>query len=383
MTQEWSLFARAAVLAICLILIGVVAYAVRPMIGPLIIAGLLAYALNPLVKTTKARTRLSHTGAVTIVYFLFLSILIATPSTLIPVFVGQARDLSADFIAAQQELQEFLATPVVILDRTIHLEEIWANYLSRSTESLAPATENALQVIETTSVSLIWLLLIVVTAYYFLLDWEKLRDWIIHIAPESEQMNMRRLLQEIDATWRAYMRGTLALMFIMAITFIIIGIAIGLPGAAILGLITGFLSMVPEIGPVIAGIIAVIVALFEGSNFLPINNFWFAALVAGIYVVVMQIKTLWLRPHVMGRFMHMNTGFVFVAIVGAVVLQGILAALIILPILATVGIIGRYLRARLLNLDPWPETPPPSPQPEPEPATASSPVSHSQLETGD
>jgi predicted PurR-regulated permease PerM len=379
MAQQWSLFARAVALAICLVLIGLAAYAIRPMLGPLIIAGLLAYVLNPLVKATKARTRLSHTGAVSLVYFLFLGVLIATPSTLIPIFVGQARDLSNDFIAAQKQLQEFLTTPVDVLGRTVHLEEIWTNFLSDSTESLAPATEDALQVIETTSISLIWLLLIVVTAYYFLLDWGKLRDWIIHIAPESEQLNMHRLLQEIDATWRAYMRGTLALMFIMAIVFTIIGIAIGLPGAAILGLITGFLSMVPEIGPVIAGTIAVIVALFEGSNFLPIENYLFAALVAGIYVVMMQIKSLWLRPHVMGRFMHMNTGFVFVAIVAAVVLQGILAALIILPILATIGIIGRYLRARLLNLDPWPEAPPALP----EPVSAPAPVAHSQLEIGD
>jgi predicted PurR-regulated permease PerM len=381
MSQQWSLFARAVILAICLILLGVAAYVLRPMIGPLIIAGLLAYVLNPLVKTTKARTRLTHTGAVTLVYFLFLAVLIATPSTLIPIFVGQARDLSTDFIAAQKELQEFLTTPVVVLDRTIHLEELWTNFLTDSGESLAPATEDALQVIETTSVSLIWLLLIVVTAYYFLLDWEKLRDWIIQIAPESEQLNMRRLLQEIDATWRAYMRGTLALMFIMAIAFIIIGIAIGLPGAAILGLVTGFLSMVPEIGPVIAGTVSVLVALFEGSNFLPINNFWFAVLVAVIYVVMMQIKSLWLRPHVMGRFMHMNTGFVFVAIIAAVVLQGVLAALIVLPILATIGIIGRYLRARLLNLDPWPEPPPSPPLVE---AAATSPlVQNSQLEIGD
>jgi hypothetical protein len=35
-------------------------------------------------------------------------------------------------------------------------------------------------------------------------------------------------------------------------------------------------------------------------------------------------------------------------------LQGILAALVILPILATVGLLGRYVRARLLHLEPWP-----------------------------
>lgn len=371
MSYQWSTFTRAFVLTVCLVLLAVVAYAIRPMIGPLIIACLLAYTLNPLVKATEARTRLSRTGAVSLVYFLFLAVLVATPGTLIPIFVGQARELSADFIAAQKQVEQFLTTPIIILDQTIHLEQLWTDFLSGSAESLTPATEDALEVIESTSVSLIWLLLIMVSTFYLLLDWAKLRDWIIGLAPESEQPNIGRLLQEIDATWRAYMRGTLALMLIMAIVFTIIGVAIGLPGAGILGLLTGFLSIVPEIGPVIAGSIAVLVALFEGSNFLPIENFWFALLVAGLYVVLIQFKSLWLRPHVMGRFMHMNTGLVFVAIIAAVVLQGILAALIILPIMASLGIIGRYVRARLLNLDPWPETiPPPAPTTSPAIETA-------------
>jgi predicted PurR-regulated permease PerM len=145
-------------------------------------------------------------------------------------------------------------------------------------------------------------------------------------------------------------------MLIMAVVFIIIGLAIGLPGAVALGLLTGLLSMVPELGPAVAGVLSVLVALFEGSNYLPISNFWFAVLVGIIYLVVMQIKSLWLRPVVMGRFMHMNTGLVFVAIIGAAILQGVLAALIILPILATVGIIGYYVRCKLLNLEPWPDS---------------------------
>jgi predicted PurR-regulated permease PerM len=67
----------------------------------------------------------------------------------------------------------------------------------------------------------------------------------------------------------------------------------------------------------------------------------------------MQVKALWLRPLIMGRFLHLNTGLVFVAIIGAALISGILAALIILPLLVTVGQIGRYVRCKLLNLDPW------------------------------
>jgi predicted PurR-regulated permease PerM len=162
-------------------------------------------------------------------------------------------------------------------------------------------------------------------------------------------------MNEIDQIWRAYLQGTLALMLIMAILFIIIGFAIGLPGALAIGLLTGFLSMIPELGPWIAGIIATLVAFILGSNYLPISRFWFAVLVAGIFAVVTQIKSVWLRPQVYGRFMRMNTGIVFLAIIGATMLQGILAALIILPILATIGVLGRYTRAKILDLDPWPE----------------------------
>jgi hypothetical protein len=35
---------------------------------------------------------------------------------------------------------------------------------------------------------------------------------------------------------------------------------------------------------------------------------------------------------------------------------GILGALIIVPLMATIGKVGRYVRRRLLHLDPWPES---------------------------
>jgi predicted PurR-regulated permease PerM len=290
-------------------------------------------------------------------------VLIAAPSTLIPVFISQARSFSSDFLAAVQDVSEVLSRPIIVLGREVHLEQLWIGALDDMTGSLTPATESALAVLETTSVSVIWVLMIFVTAYYLLLDWRKLRVWILNLFPAGERRHVERLIDEIDNIWWAYLRGTLALMLIMAIVFTVIGIAIGLPAAGVIGLLTGFLSMIPEAGPFIAAIIAVIVALLEGSNVLSISNVWFAVLVAVIYTVIMQIKSLWLRPHVMGRFMHMNTGFVFVAIIGAVILQGILGALVILPILATIGLIGRYVRARLLNEEPWPAEEAPAEKP--------------------
>jgi len=352
MRSNWTLTTRIVIIAVLLILTGLFVNAIRPLISPMIIAALSAYTLYPLVARLEMHPRISYKWAVALVYFPFIGILIATPSTLAPMLIRQIRTLTNEAILIFNLLEARLEEPITILEQTLSQEQL-AEFFRSASESFTPVAEDAIQAFESTSTSLLWFIVILVTIYFLLLDWQGLLDWFMGIFPESEQPDLMRLLHEINATWRGYLRGTLALMFIMGVFFIIVGLAIGLPGAVALGLLTGLLSIIPELGPTIAGILSALVAFFEGSNFLPLSNFWFAILVAGIYLVVMQVKSLWLRPLVMGRFMHMNTGLVFVAIIGAALIWGVLGALIILPVIASVGQIGHYIRAKLLDEIPW------------------------------
>jgi len=354
MKRTWSTSTRIIVVVICLLLIGLFLYRAQPLIVPLVLAGLLAYVLNLIVRYLSGRTKLKRKRAVNIVYFVFIAILIAMPSTLVPLAVSQAEEVSAEVEAIAEQFESLIATRIVILGRTIHLEELWAEFTNLFT-NFDTAIGSALTVLEATTASLIWFVIVMVVTYYLMMDWQGLESWLANLLPEDGRSDFRRLLREVDSVWRAYLQGTLALMLIMAIVFIIIGYIIGLPGAAAIGIMTGILSMIPEIGPWIAGALAVLVALVLGSNHLPISNFWFAVLVAGIYLVLTQVKGIWLRPQVMGRFMRLNTGLVFLAIIGAALLSGILAALIILPVIASIGVIGRYVWARLLDLEPWPD----------------------------
>jgi hypothetical protein len=52
----------------------------------------------------------------------------------------------------------------------------------------------------------------------------------------------------------------------------------------------------------------------------------------------------------MGRSVHMNEGLVFIAIMIATILEGIMGALLVVPVLATVVVIGEYVRRKVLDL---------------------------------
>jgi len=133
-----------------------------------------------------------------------------------------------------------------------------------------------------------------------------------------------------------------------------------------------------------------IVALLEGSDWswMPENNLIFALIVAGLYVVLINIKNIWLRPMIYGRSVHMHEGVVFVAIIAAVVFTGIVGAFIVVPVLASFGIVGRYLHARILGLPAFEDEiiasfPPPDPEPaSPAPAESTKRKSSSRAYSG-
>ena len=354
MKLGWSLTTRYYVLTIVLLLIGLLAWVTREIFSPLVIAGLISYVLNSIVNLFSERTRLGHRFAVNLVYFVSLGLLIALPAVLIPVLSSDIETLSQDLLAIGYRLQAFSAQPLVVGGFVVNLPALLPQPAESISLFISTIPENILQIIEATSKNAVWFLVIVVTVYYLLMDWDRLRDWFIGLAPDVYQPEIRQVYQEIKSVWSAYIRGQLALMFIVGVIFTLVWLLIGLPGAVILGFLTGLFSLVPEIGPLVACTLAAIVALSEGSSFLPLSNGWFALLVIGLYLVLINFKNIWLRPRVMGRSVNLNEGLVFVAIIAAVIFSGVLGALIIVPVLASAIVVGRYLRARILNLDPFP-----------------------------
>jgi predicted PurR-regulated permease PerM len=350
MKTLWDIRFRYFVLILLVLGLAATFWYIREVFQPLLTAGLMAYFLSPVVNFLVGRFRLRRKVSANIVYFVFLAILVALPFTILPAVFDEIQGIMTDFNRALANLQTFLDEPRTIANVTVYLGGLIPALRSNFNASLVPNPEEALRVIEFTSRNFLWLLVVLVTAYYLMTEWDRLKNWLIQLAPEDEQSDLRRLYREIRKVWSGYLGGQIRLILILSVLYSIAWAIIGLPGAVVIGILAGLLNFLPEIGPAIAAILAVIVAMLEGSNFIPLSNIWFAALTLGVYLLLNTFKTVWLQPRILGHSVLLHEGIVFVAIVTAIILQGVLGVLIVVPLLATVAIVGRYIRARLLGL---------------------------------
>lgn len=355
MKNLWDTPFRYIVLSILVIAVVVTLWYIREVFKPLLTAGLLAYFLSPAVNYLVTHWHMRRKLASNLVYFFVLAILIALPFTILPALLDEIQGIMTDFTHALDELQVFLSEPRHIANVRINLGTLIPAIRTSISGGFVPKPEDALRVLEFTSRNFLWLLVILVTAYYLMTDWERLKNWLIRLAPEYEQPDLYRLYREIRKVWAGYLNGQIRLIFILAFLYSMVWAAIGLPGAVVIGLLAGVLNLLPEVGPAGAAILATIVALIEGSNYLAIPNIWFAALTLGLYLLLNTFKTVWLQPRILGQSVLLHEGIVFVAIITAIVLQGVLGVLIVVPLLASLVVIGRYLRRRLLGLSTFEE----------------------------
>ena len=297
----------------------------------LVIAAFVAYLINPAVVYLIENTRMARTAAVNLVYFTAVMLLVGLPVTLAPIFYDEAQIIIKDLLDLSNQLRMTLSQPVRFLGLVFHLDE-WGQSLFQVQNAIfSPVPEETLQLLETTSLSILWFLVILVSVHLFLSEWPTIRDWLINLAPPPYRAEMEELYNRIQRVWMAYLRGQIVLMVIVGVVFTLAWLIMGIPGALVLGVLAGLFTLVPDVGPFLAMVLAAGVALLEGSTWIPLSNFWVAGIVIIVYLVLINMKNFFLRPYIMGRSVHMNEALVFIAIMIATILKGIIGALLVVP----------------------------------------------------
>ena len=356
--RRWNTSTKRTVVVVLLVLLALVVYRFNAVIPPLMIAFLVAFILDPIVDFITARLHLSRGLAASLVFFvLILGMLgtLAAPATVVPSIARAVRALQIDVIRIITDIGAFFERPFEIRGYLLDLSQLYQELSGMLRTFVGSVAQGTIDVVLEVASGAFWLIIILIAAYYLVKDGDRLVEQLDDLAPPGYRDDFVRLRQQITAVWNAFLRGQLVMGLLMVAITTVLAMAVGLPYAFVLGLLAGVAEFVPNLGPILALIPAVLLALFRGSTFLPMSNFWFAVLVTGMYLVIQQVEGNLLLPRVMGSSLNLHPLVVLFGIIVGGSLAGILGMLLAAPVLATLRVVGRYVFYRLYDRDPFAE----------------------------
>ena len=174
--------------------------------------------------------------------------------------------------------------------------------------------------------ALVGIFFVFATAAYWIFERDRAIGFFNSLLPRRRRRLVRDTWELIDAKLGAYVRGTMLLVAFVATVLSLAFWAIGMPFWLLLGVFAGVVEIVPVIGPVVAGILAIGVGLTVS---------WHLALYAGIVVLVLrQFEDYVVIPRVMGHVTGLSPLLVLVSVSAIGLLFGGFYVLMATPFVA-------------------------------------------------
>jgi predicted PurR-regulated permease PerM/GNAT superfamily N-acetyltransferase len=359
-SPRWSTNTKFIIMLAILVVVGFFLIRFQVLIMPVIMAVILAYLLNPLVTSLSGYLRISRVFAALILYsilFLLLVGLLGGAGLLLQQQLSGMLAATMAFINGMPGwINTFAAHPVTIGPFTFDLSTINTALLPTARDWIGQFTRWMTGAASGVASFLGWTVFVFIIALYLLHDMDALEKGLLQLVPESSRPDARRLLEELGPIWDAFLRGQLLLCLIMGVTIGSLTALLGVRYALILGLIATLTEFVPVIGANVIGIIIFFVAFFQPSNWFGLSPIVYAVVVTAIAGTMQQLKGYILIPRIMGDRLRIHPVIMIVGALIGVVLLGLPGLLLSAPIIATARLFGNYVRAKLLNLPPWPQS---------------------------
>jgi predicted PurR-regulated permease PerM len=394
--SRWDRSTKRTVLVIMLVALVFIFYISRPIIPMILIAAILAYLLNPIVNLGE-RLRIPRGISTIAIYLLVIALLALVPILFIPTLIDQLRAIASFDVPgtargvigwANNTLQGLPETvtivgyqvPVAAVARQLQTNSQQTQYvpsvndildtiqqfLSATTNVVGSTATIGINVVGTVFSTFLAILVTFFVSLYMTMDAPRIQSYFHSLFPTSYRSELADLLRRIGLVWQSFLRGQFILSIVVGMTTWLALSIVGMPGALIFGILAGLLEVVPNLGPILAMIPAVITALIQGSNVLGpmgIDNIGFALITVGIYFLIQQLENNILVPRIIGDSINLHPIIVICAVAVGLSTAGILGALLAPPIVATFRVIGSYIHSKLLDYPPFGGRPLPSKQP--------------------
>ncbi len=314
--------AVATLVVLGILSLAVVLWKVKLLLAILFLGFILAAAIRPSIEALRRRG-VPRGAGLALHYLVFAGLIALTVWLVVPRALDQVDNAIGNLPETRAEIGE----------QANQSEGIKADILRglqrrlrevRGQELIKPAAEVTRKAFEI----LVGTFFVFATAAYWIFERNRAMSLVLALLPKDHRRTARDTWDLIDAKLGAYIRGQTLLVALVGTTLSLIFWAIGLPYWILVGAFAGFVELIPVIGPLAAGGLAVGVGLTQSVHV--------AVLAALAVLAVRLIEDYLVIPRVLGEAVGLSPLVVLAAVSGVGILFGGFAVFLAIPLAAVI-----------------------------------------------
>jgi predicted PurR-regulated permease PerM len=289
----------------------------------LVVAWLLSFILEPLVHSIANLTRLSKVISAIIVYLFFAILFTATIFFFIPIVSNQLQVFS-------NILPQYLSS----FPKSV---QSWNNSVTNS-------LDNFVTFIPSLATIFINIVLILILSFYFIVDKETINAEIYRLSPKSWHKHLKFIQGVVNDTFSSFLRIQVIFGIVSGVfTWLVLSFFL-VDFAASISLLSGILTVIPLVGPLLALIPPVLVSLVTNPN-----NPTEAVIILAILLIFQQILFNAVGPKLMGKAFRLHPIIVFLSIIIGFKVAGPLGGIFAVPFLGIGTVVLKELAHYFIN----------------------------------
>jgi predicted PurR-regulated permease PerM len=313
-------------------------YAARQSLILFLFAIFFAYLINPAVERLQKLVR-GRGRAIAVIYFLLLSGLVLLVFIVGPMVTQQAARLGE----AWPELKKKVSSGQIAIE--IGQQRGWnAATQNRIKDALQNHSQELLLIAQrigvraAESAQSIWVMFLVpILAVFFLRDAGSFNEVLVSLVQSRAQREfLQDVLRDLNKMLAQFIRAQLTLAGLSLVAYTSALGILGVPYAMVLGTAGGVLEFIPMVGPLLAGVAMVMVAVLAGYQYWP----WLL-----LFLVVWRLAQDYvIAPRVMGDSVQLHPLAALFGVLAGGEIAGVLGVFLSIPVMASLRIVWRRWR---------------------------------------
>jgi predicted PurR-regulated permease PerM len=332
-----SFVAWVMAMAVATVLALVALWALWPVALLIYAAALFATGVSPLVRIVERQTLIPVGGrrrpprwmAILVVYSALVALLALALLAVCPPLFAQLEGFAIAMPHLLQSVRAFL--------RSRGMERITLGAMAETMPDGGDVVNAAWTAASSVVGGLVGLAVILILAFYLLVEADDLRAAFVRLFPWHQRPRVGRVIERIAAKVGAWLNAQLVLAGVIGLSSAIFLGLMGVPYFYVLATITAAGELVPYLGPLLAAIPAVAIALGV--------SWQLAVATAAFFFVQQQIENYVLVPKVMGHGVGLSAVTIVIAVLAGGSLLGVAGAILAVPTAAIAHVLLQELQA--------------------------------------